>query len=229
MLVKRFGLGLFVAVSLVLSACTTLQGLSNPSVIEGSGTLATETRALSGFTEIVLAGSGDVDVVVGEPEGVVIEAEDNLLPLLTTEVSGGRLVIGTKAYTRLAATLPIHYTVTLKHLEAIQITGSGKVTIPQVMADWLKFELSGSGHLTARGSVDELHEVLSGSGNIDTADLQATAARVDLPGSGNIAVWVTQSLNVTLDGSGSVTYYGHPDQFEQDIHGSGEVHGLGDK
>jgi hypothetical protein len=229
MATKRSILGVFMALSLLLSACSYLPSRSTANTITGSGTLASETRALGGFTEIALAGFGEAEVVIGEPEGVVIEAEDNLLPYLTSEVRGGRLVIGTKPNTSVTTTRPVRYTITVKHLEGIELSGSGNVTVPQVVADRLKFAIPGSGNITAAGTVDELEALLSGSGNVNTGDLQATTARVELPGSGNLVVWATQRLSVKLNGSGSVSYYGKPTELEREIHGSGAVIGLGDK
>jgi hypothetical protein len=50
----------------------------------GSGNVITESRVVSGSDEILLSGSGEVVVDVDGTESLTIEAEDNIMPLLTT-------------------------------------------------------------------------------------------------------------------------------------------------
>lgn len=63
---------------LALGACDEL-GVGT----RGSGTVITESRDLSDFNEVVLQGSGEVVVTVDGTEALTIEAEDNIMPLLT--------------------------------------------------------------------------------------------------------------------------------------------------
>jgi hypothetical protein len=225
MITKHNLIGLLVTSSL-LTACAVLS--PGADEVTGSGLLASEARAASDFTTIAFAGSGDARVVIGEPEGVVIEAEENLLPYITTQVSLGRLTIGTKPNVRLGATQPIHYRITIKHLEGIDLAGSGTVEIPQVSVDWLKFEIHGSGNIIAAGSTDVLEARLFGSGNITGKALRAGSAQVEIPGSGTVVVWATDQLNATINGSGTVRYYGQP-SVTQVINGSGQVTRMGGK
>ena len=55
-------------------------------VVTGSGKVATETRNVSGFTSVTLAGIGNVYLTQGETESVRIEAEDNLIPYFETSL-----------------------------------------------------------------------------------------------------------------------------------------------
>jgi hypothetical protein len=226
---SRALLTVMIAFALVLTGCSSLSIAGPAETVEGSGTLASETRAVSGFTEIVLAGQGEIDIVFGDSEAMSIEAEDNLLPYLTTTVSGSRLTIGTKPNINLQPTRLIRYHVTLRQLTRVEISGSGNVDLPEVVGDRLEFEITGSGNLTAAGAVDELDATLSGSGNILTGDLQAIAVDVSLLGSGNLTVWATERLHIQVGGSGSVSYYGRPADLQQAITGSGSVIDLGDK
>jgi hypothetical protein len=197
--------------------------------VQGSGTLATETRSVTGFTEIVLAGFGEVEVVVGQSAGLVIEAEDNLLPYLTARVSGERLVLGTQPNVSLTPTRSVVYTVTLPDLERVELSGSGTVTVLEVAADELRVQLPGSGTIKVSGTVEEFEAALPGSGTVEAGDLRAKDVRVELPGSGDLIVWATDSLRVTLNGSGTISYYGQPANLEQSINGSGDITALGEK
>ena len=59
--------------------------------VRGSGNVAEEDRAVSGFTGVALAGIGELTIEVGERESLRIEAEDNLMPYLEAEVRNGML------------------------------------------------------------------------------------------------------------------------------------------
>jgi hypothetical protein len=178
---------------------------------------------VSGFDAIELAGSADVNVSFGETESVVVEAEDNILPLIQTKVQGGRLVINWKPNTSVAATEPVLVTVTMKSLEAASLPGSGNITITGLNAGKVKFELPGSGNITADGTADSVDVVFRGSGTILCGDLQARSARVKLTGSGNVDVFASESLDVTLNGSGNVTYRGNPADVHKSVPGSGSI------
>ena len=63
------------------------------STIGGSGVPATETRDVSPFGSVELAGSNNVVIRVGVQQSVVVRADANLLDRVTTEVQSGKLVI----------------------------------------------------------------------------------------------------------------------------------------
>ena len=62
--------------------------------IQGSGVVKTESRTVPAFSKIELAGSPDVEVVVGPAVSVTVTADDNVLPFIDTEVKGETLKIG---------------------------------------------------------------------------------------------------------------------------------------
>jgi hypothetical protein len=201
------------AVLLVLSAC---------SVLSGSGRVGTETRQVSGFTGIDLAGSGEVSVQQGDAESLTIEADDNLLPALTSEVSNATLKLGTKPRTTLRAKNPIRYRVTVKDLTGVSLSGSGSVKAQGVKLQTLRVDISGSGTVNLSGSTVEQNIELSGSGRYQAAELVSQKASADISGSGEVAVTVSRELKVDISGSGTVTYSGDP-SVQQSVSGSGKV------
>ena len=67
--------------------------------VRGSGVRKTEKRDLPAFTSIETNGAFEVEVTCQKPASFEIEADDNLLPLVETEVKGGVLrVTSTKHY-----------------------------------------------------------------------------------------------------------------------------------
>jgi hypothetical protein len=208
-------------VALSLSACSVLP--VNLNIIQGSGKVTSETRNVSGFTGIDLRGSPDVDVAFGEPEAVVVEAEDNIVPLIETKVENNQLVIGLKNNTSISTTKPIRVHVTMKSLDAITLGGSGSVTASNLNGDAIKLDLSGSGNINLSGTVQSANITLGGSGNVTCDQLKANSVKVEVSGSGNAKVYASDSLEARISGSGSIHYSGNPAQISKNDTGSGSI------
>jgi hypothetical protein len=202
-----------VAVLLVLTGC---------SVVSGSGQVASETRQVSGFTGIDLSGVGEVIIEQGESESLTIEADDNVLPVLTSEVEDSVLQLGRKPRTTVTTRNPIRYRVTLKDLTRVQLSGSGSVSAESLRVNALRVDISGSGTMNLAGSADEQRIAMSGSGQYDAAGLSSRSVEVDISGSGKATVAVTEQLRVDISGSGTVTYSGDP-RVDQSVSGSGRL------
>jgi hypothetical protein len=188
--------------------------------VRGSGNVITESRDVSGFSEIALAGSGKVRVDVNGTESLIIEAEDNIMPLLTSEVHDGRLELG--AESSISPTTDIIYTVGAIALEGVAISGSGEVTAALVAADSFDVDISGSGRVEPTGTTDALVVEISGSGRYLGENLEASVGTVRVSGSGEAVVNVSDDLDVDVSGSGDVQYIGDPTVTES-ISGSGDI------
>jgi len=210
--------GLLLVVGLALVACD--DGFSIGAGVRGSGTVVTESRDVTSFDEIVVLGSGDVIVNVDGTESLTIEAEDNLMPLLTSNVRDGRLELGSDG--SFSATKGIIYRISAESLEGVEINGSGDVTAAQIDAASFDVTINGSGNVEPAGSSDELTVEINGSGDYKGEDLIAATGAVRVSGSGSALVNVTDSLDVDIAGSGDVAYMGDPTVTE-DISGSGDV------
>ncbi len=216
--------------------------VSRPAV-EGSGTPATETRAIGAVTEVVLSGSGDVTIVRGDDATVRVTADDNILPLLATETKGGKLNIHARG--SIKPKTKIAYTVTVPDLKAVTVSGAGNVTAEKLVGESLKVKLSGSGTATLRdvtyqtlaldlsgagkvtvsGNAARTTLKLSGAGKIDAAGLRTTFAEAQVSGAGHASVWAATDLKARVSGAGSVKYKGSP-QVEQKVSGAGSVRPL---
>jgi hypothetical protein len=187
----------------------------------GSGIVVTESREVNDFNEIVLEGSGGVIVEVTGDESLSIEAEDNIIPLLETEVRNGRLRLGSGS--SISPTTEIIYTITAATLDGVVISGSGNVSVTGLESADFRVEISGSGNVETAGTVaDTLSVSISGSGEYDGEDLVAADGNVNVDGSGNAVVNVTGSLDISLSGSGNIEYIGSP-SVNVDKSGSGSV------
>jgi Putative auto-transporter adhesin, head GIN domain len=208
----RFAVALL-AVLLVVAAC---------SVTKGSGKVVSQTREVTGFTKVELSGSGELTIEKTGVESLTISAEDNLLPQLTSEVSGDTLTLGTKPNTTVVPTKPITYSLTVKDLNGIAVSGSGSVRVSNLTTNSLTTQISGSGTISASGTVNDQAVDISGSGRYQAEQLTSKTAKVQISGSGHASVLATDLLDVKISGSGTLTYGGNP-QITQEISGSGKL------
>lgn len=216
---KRTHVVFATALLLTLSGCSTVAPSSG---ISGSGSPTLEARAVPGFSIVELSGSGDVHIEQTGSQTLSIEAQPNLLPYLTTDVTGDTLRLGTRQGVNIHRTEPITYRVTVKDLAGLLITGSGAVYATRVATSSLTIAISGSGHITIDGTADHQDIAMSGSGNYDAENLASRDATARLSGSGSATVTVTATLQATLSGSGDLSYVGNP-HVAGDSTGSGQL------
>lgn len=220
--------------------CIIALALLAPACTVGSGEVITEARTVEGFDGIDLRGMGEVIITVDGTESLTIEAEDNIIDDLTSEVRSGTLILGTDRPIR--PTEDIIYTVTMQALEAIEISGSGAVTVGEfstsdfdidvsgsgaanvsdIVSDTVVARISGSGAISISGDTDELDLSISGSGAFDGERLEADTGDVTISGSGSATVNVSEDLDANISGSGNVEYLGNPN-VSVDTSGSGNV------
>ena len=244
---KRFTVVVLLITALVLSACNVTFNL--PNTVRGSGKLSTETRTVSGFSRIVVNGSGDAQITQGDSESLSIEAEDNILPLLTSDVVNGTLTLGFKNNTSVSTTRPIRYTISVKALNSVEINGSGNTSVGNVQTDAMAMVVRGSGNISLAslqatsltvddngsgglsvdgGKITSLSATIAGSGSFSAANLECQDAKVSIAGSGDVTVWAKGTLQGSIFGSGNVNYYGSP-AVTQNVTGSGRVTSKGNK
>ncbi len=195
-------------------------------VVHGSGRVVEEERDVSGFERIVLRGEGDIDFEQTEDTGLVVEAEDNIVPELATNVEGRTLIIETRGDVILDPTRPIIYHVGSPKLTLVAIEGSGNFGAEHVDSESLRVEISGSGNgHVQKVEADAVELEISGTGELKVDDLRATTSSVVIEGSGDVDIDGTaRTQTVTITGSGN--YFGFGCDTEDTVvrvSGSGNV------
>jgi len=202
-------------------------------MVTGSGNIVTETRNVSGFTSITLAGIGNLYLTQGAAESVRIEAEDNLIPYFDTTVVGSSLKIGIKDQymgISLQPTRPVKFHVTLPKLEAVTLAGSGNIFAGKVQAGAFGIALLGSGNMSADAlTVTNLDMHLSAWGNISLGTVSASQVTANIAGSGDIQVDALTAAKVTSKtaGSGNISLGGKVIEQSAQILGSGDYQAGG--
>ena len=185
----------------------------------GSGSIQTETRNVSGFTAVNDQTEANVYVTQGSEFSVKVEAQENLLEEIKTEVKGSELQIYSQHCINKHD--PINVYVTLPAISAITVSGSGyMITNSKIQAGNIDLTISGSGYLQVQDSIlaNQVRMTVSGSGKIDFIG-EALAAEATISGSGNITMvgqgvsadsGTASSLGLTISGSGSLQAFTYP-------------------
>jgi hypothetical protein len=176
---------LLIASIFILSACQVLPWFS---VVRGSGNMLTETRPVSGFSAIRMDGAGQLLISQGSVESLEIEAEDNLIDELTTEIQGNTLVLGFQDRPwrkAILPTKPIVYTLTVTDLSELTLNGAGDLQIDSLTTDALTLEINGAGNINlAALSAQDLTVNFIGTGSIEVSGM-VTNQTISLDGAGN--------------------------------------------
>ncbi|HEY3475193.1 MAG TPA: head GIN domain-containing protein, partial [Anaerolineales bacterium] len=227
--------------------CSLIGGGGLGGGIPGSDNILTETRNIGPFEAISIEYPGaEIIVQQGDKETVELEADDNLLPQLSTEVLSGTLTIKnveTDWKTTVNPSKQVKIDITVKDLTEIVLSapvgdlkvndlqadtlqlvlsGGAQVRLNGIHVDLLDSVLSGAGDIQASGMADEIKLVLSGLGDFNAAELESKKAVIELSGMGGATVRVEEELAVTITGAGSIQYFGHP-HVEQSVNGAGSV------
>jgi hypothetical protein len=213
-----------------------------------AGVVITELRDVKDFNEVSLRGFGDLIIQQGDQEELVVEAEESLLPNIITEVRDHRLTIEYRSPSGLdISRRPIVYHLTMREIQAVDISGSGSLEAENIKALVLNMGVSGSGRVqidgleavkvvmhisgTAKveltGNAPEQEIYVSGSGHVQAWGLNSSDVKVSVSGSAGVTVRADKTLDVNISGVGTVEYFGDP-QVTKHISGIGVLHNLGE-
>ena len=214
----------FIPITLVLVGLLTacINGDGPVRVIQGSGNVVTETREVSGFTAVNLAGVGHLIIDQTGSESMRVTADDNILPYIETRVSGQTLIISIRDNTTFNNVTELTYQVTAETIDKLELNGAGEVEVMNLDGQDWQATLAGGGNITVSGKVETQKAELNGAGAYNAEDLQSQTATVHQNGAGIAVVQVSEQLDVNINGLGSVEYIGSP-TVKKEINGLGTV------
>jgi hypothetical protein len=188
--------------------------------VSGSGNRQRQKRDVAAFTAISTNGAFEIDVVSQKPLGLEIEADDNILPLVSTEVSNNVLhVRSSRSY---SVSEPVTLKISVPNLEAISVSGAGTLEVSGLKNEKFEIDVNGAPSIRVGGETKVLDIDTNGAGKIDTHRLRAARARVESKGVSKVAVHAAEQLDVTVSGPSHVTYEGDP-VVNKTVNGPGSV------
>ena len=212
-------------------------------VLNNDGPRVTELREIDeNYEEIHLEGSIDLIVNQTEDYELKIEAGQRLMPYIKTRVFEDRLEIYEEP-NNFYQEEPIRVFVSKEYLDDIYLLGSGDIDASGIIAGNSNIEVDGSGDIDIEyaavetvtlkidgsgdarftGAAQQITVNIDGSGDVDARYLETSACYINVDGSGNTRVTVFEYLNVDIDGSGDVRYWGNPADVDASITGSGDL------
>lgn len=191
--------------------------------VQGSGNVQTEKRNVADFKAIDVGGVFEVEVVAQKEFSVEVEADDNLLQFIKTEVNGDTLVI--KADKRFSTKSPIRVKISAPNIENLEVSGASKLSLANLKNDFLKVDASGASKIKVDGETKNLDIELSGESRFDAENLKSENATVDASGASNASVNVSGDLKADLSGASNVTYSGNPKNLDKKTSGASSVRG----
>lgn len=206
-----------------------------------------EERKLNEFSRINIGLAGEVFLKQGTTQKFELEGEPAILEEIETVVSEGQLKVKYKKqfFSAFRNSSKVRIYITVKEVNELNISGSagliaeyavqtgdltliisgsGKITFNDILANRIKTTISGSGSVKLIGtkSVKEQIVKISGSGSLNSVNLKCENAFINISGSGNCRIHATNLLEAHISGSGIVSYSGKP-KIDAKISGSGKV------
>ncbi len=196
--------------------------------MQGSGNIVTETRSTGNFSGVAAGGAFEVEIKNGPATQVVVEADDNIIKYITTNVSGNTLKISTRdntsfnnAHFKVYVTAPdIDYvrgsgaaTVIIKNIlksgDKIKVEASGASNITgELDAPNVETEASGASTITISGRTKKYIAEASGSSNLKTSGLMSESAEVHASGASTAHVYTSVNLVANSTGASTIHYKG---------------------
>jgi Putative auto-transporter adhesin, head GIN domain len=201
----------------------TLAGCGDHDVDRGPVT--TQVREVDDFDSIHMEGAARLEIAVGSKESVTIEAREESIDRVRTEVRGDTLHIRSKPKDWFISNGRPRVTVkiTLPALEYLKLEGGNDVRLTGLSGGETRIRAEGAAHIKATGRVDELTVHMAGAGHADLGGLVADEAKVTVDGVGSVYVHPKDSLDATMNGVGAILYSGSPREVNTRMNGLGTI------
>jgi hypothetical protein len=234
----------FVKLGLVIAFVGLFVAISGPvqakRYIVGKGEILTENRKVKSFDAIEISSAFDIELTQGNTESLVIEAQENVMEHVRTEVIGNTLKIYIKGNLRKVKDLKA--IISFKMIDRIELSGacdlqsmnkfelkdleldlSGATEVNlNLDATTIRVDASGASEIHMDGNAMELELDISGASEINTLDLVVEDVFVDASGASDVKVFAKRELRVDASGATSVRYKGSP-QVSLDASGASSI------
>jgi hypothetical protein len=187
----------------------------------GSGNVVTEKREVSGFTGVDVGGAFKVEIVAGKEYSVEVEADDNLVPLVRTEVEGGVLKIETEK--RISSKSELKIRISAPDIDSLESSGVSGIKLSGVKNTALNVQSSGASKINVEGTTGNLTVDVSGASTVDAANLQAENSNVDASGACSVTVNASNEVEAHASGASKIRYTGTPKNVIKKTSGASRV------
>jgi len=240
---KNYKINRIAGYTLILAMLLSLQSGCSYAFngVKGDGNVVKEERTVGSFSAIDVGGAFHVFLTQGNEEKLVVEADENLLDIITTEVRGNTLKISTDKDIRNYDVLNVY--ITFKELEDLDISGACKLSAENKLsfdnlelecsgasdvelkfsANNLDIDFSGASNIDLYGSADKVELEVSGASDLDAYDFEMNYLDINISGASHAKVFVNEELSADVSGAASLKYKGSPVITNHDVSGAGSM------
>jgi hypothetical protein len=202
-------LAIIFGLALSLSFITACHGIHFGKGVAGSGVRKTEKRIVSDFKKIEIGGAYEVEVVAGQQQqNLELEGDDNILPLINTEVKNGTLYINSNRPFNVKNA--IHIKIAAADVQGMDISGACNVSAKNIKTDRFEINASGASDVKVQGETTSLKIESNGASDIDAEKMTARSVNVSVSGAGTTRVNATEELTADASGASKIIYSGEP-------------------
>ncbi|MFS4418653.1 head GIN domain-containing protein [Maribacter sp. 2307ULW6-5] len=215
------------ALALFFSSCAFDINLADfGSGEKGNGNIVEEKRTVTeAFTEVHASEGIKVFITQNDNVSITVQADDNVIGLIATDIENGRLKVHAKQNIG-RATKEVHVSLPniseliassgaqLRTEDQIEVNhllldgSSGALIAVEVRADEMEIEASSGANLSVAGNVGVLSAQGSSGANIRARDLLAKDCRAAASSGANVQVNASKSLRADASSGGNVSYSG---------------------
>ena len=233
---------ILISIYLALLFSTTSCIFNGVIGIKGNGKVVSEERSISaGFDEINVQQGINLFVTQGKSTNISVEADENILDLLVTEVKNNELNIYFEKNVHWAKSRNVYLTAsTISKISAssgasvksentiqaasLELDASSGSTIKiHTNAEEIKSESSSGSNITIFGKSKNLTANASSGSSIKANELKTENAFTKVSSGANIDLNVTQKLSAEASSGGAIDYGGNPIEVDKETSSGGSV------
>jgi hypothetical protein len=199
----------------------TLPTATEPPV--ASGPTVTQSRSIAGVDGVTLRGVGYAEIDVAGMESLTITAPESVMPLLTSEVVGGQLMLDRESSSYQGQASDIRYDIALRRLDELALEGVGSISARGIETPLFTARVEGVGDIKASGRADRQDVDVRGVGSYVAPMLRTRVTHIEVT-AGRAEVWATERLEGFVGFGAILEYRGNP---TIDIQGGGAVRQIG--
>ena len=195
------------------------------------------------FTRVSVQQSITLYISQGKTEGITVEADDNIIPYIKTEIKNGQLNIFldpeviVRGYTAMnvSVSMPIITDInvaaagrlegsspfTVNKLEIVA-SGAGSVKL-EVKGSEVDVEASGAARLELKGEVEQFDLEMSSAATLKGWELRVKNCDAEISGAAKAEVSISGQLEAEISSAGILIYDGNPRITKQNVTGRGTL------
>jgi hypothetical protein len=220
-------MAIILAAALVVFSATSCIRITG---LRGSGNVVTEEREVSGFDKVAIDAGMKLFLEQGSKEYLKIEAEDNIIQEITTEVNNGKLTIKYRNFLGgITKNAPVNVYLTVINLKELDASSGVSIDSKEINTDSLKIHISSGAEgemavkansidvslssgstLKLSGIVESQKVNLSSGVTYRAADLLSKNIKIDVSSGASAKLNVSDNLDVNISSGGNVEYSGTP-------------------